>query len=134
MVFTCVSFDLEIFGKMRLICTFFRWFLIFLNLKPILSGSSFSNEWFWVLALGLNRPDYGVPPKLGGDSPQQINWLVILVPLDRPKHRNAETQGQASPGEKNRNTQSFFFGRMNCCLSNHLLIYLLGFLFKINMH
>eukprot|EP00434_Breviolum_minutum_P046489 symbB.v1.2.042088.t1/scaffold9208.1/size3908/1 len=28
---------------------------------------------------GLNRPDYGVPPKLGGDSPQQINWLVILV-------------------------------------------------------
>ena len=28
---------------------------------------------------GLNRPDYGVPPKLGGDSPEQINWLVILV-------------------------------------------------------
>lgn len=28
---------------------------------------------------GLNRPDYGVPPKLGGDSPEQINFLVILV-------------------------------------------------------
>ena len=28
---------------------------------------------------GLNRPDYGVLPKLGGDSPEQINWLVILV-------------------------------------------------------
>eukprot|EP00439_Symbiodinium_sp_Y106_P058069 s1809_g8.t1 len=28
---------------------------------------------------GLNRPDYDVPPKLGGDSPEQINWLAILI-------------------------------------------------------
>mmetsp|Transcript_39488 Transcript_39488/g.73618 ORF Transcript_39488/g.73618 Transcript_39488/m.73618 type:complete len:523 (-) Transcript_39488:157-1725(-) len=28
---------------------------------------------------GLNRPDYGVPPRLGGDSPEQINWLAFLV-------------------------------------------------------
>ncbi|CAJ1332497.1 unnamed protein product [Effrenium voratum] len=28
---------------------------------------------------GLNRPDYDVPPELGGDSPTQINWLVFLV-------------------------------------------------------
>ena len=28
---------------------------------------------------GLNRPDYDVPPQLGGDSPEQINWLAILI-------------------------------------------------------
>lgn len=28
---------------------------------------------------GLNRPDYNMPPKLGGDSPAQINSLVALV-------------------------------------------------------
>lgn len=28
-----------------------------------------------------------MPPKLGGDSPQQINWLVILVPLAETPRR-----------------------------------------------
>ena len=28
---------------------------------------------------GLNRPDYDVPPHLGGDSPEQINWLAVLI-------------------------------------------------------
>jgi len=28
---------------------------------------------------GLNKPDYNQPPKLGGDSVTEINWLVLLV-------------------------------------------------------